>query len=491
MQVEIHHSFHSSIDTLLIPLFQKDLATYLTIIAQKAEVSIERLIQDFKAEKKETFSFYSNSLASKVVLIGLGLQDDFSNEVLRLAIRSFIHKNKSKLTESIAVDLLTFSNIKDVINTSHIEAISIGFLLGFYEIAKFKSQYHLPQVALKNCLIYLDEQYKNIANYAVEKASIIAQAQLRVFRMVNLPPNHFTAEDFAKAVEASATLTGYNARILHKADIIKENLGALLAVNQGSSEPPTFSILEYKPDHAITSVGIVGKGITFDTGGLNLKTSGMHHMKCDMAGGAAVIGIMEVVTRLKLPIHVIGIVPATDNAISATAQMPSSIIHTYSGITVEVEDTDAEGRLIVGEAVAYMSKNFAPKTIIDLATLTGSCIIALGYKAAGLFTNNDELAESLTRASQRSNERVWRFPLWNDYAEQLKSDMADLKNIGGNQGGAITAAKFIERFVEKDIAWAHLDIAGVAYGDSEFAHHKSSTAYGVRLITEYLLSLCQ
>jgi leucyl aminopeptidase len=234
-------------------------------------------------------------------------------------------------------------------------------------------------------------------------------------------------------------------------------------------------------------VGLAGKGVTFDTGGISLKNSAnLHYLKCDMAGGAAVIGTLEGAARLRLPVHLIGIVPATDNKPDGSALNPGDVINTYARITVEVEDTDAEGRLILADGLAYLKKHFNPDVMIDLATLTGASVISLGTAAAALFTNDDNLAGKLSAAADKTGEKVWRFPLWDEYNKVIDSTIADVKNYGGPPAGAITAAKFLEKFIDGHPAWAHLDIAGVAFTDSDFAKGKSSTAYGVRLLLEYL-----
>jgi leucyl aminopeptidase len=250
--------------------------------------------------------------------------------------------------------------------------------------------------------------------------------------------------------------------------------------------------MEYKPANTpIKKVGLVGKGVTFDTGGLSIKPStNMHYMKSDMGGAAAVMGTMEMAAKLKLPIHLFGVVPATDNSVDAKSIKPGDVIGSYDGKTIEVIDTDAEGRLILADGLAYAVKNFQPDVLIDLATLTGSCIRTLGTYAGGLFSNDDNLIGQLMKASQLTGERLWPLPLWDDYKKEIKSDVADVKNFSGNpSAGAITAAKFLEIFIQGHPSWAHMDIAGVAVSDSEYSTQKSATAFGVRLLICYLESL--
>jgi leucyl aminopeptidase len=265
-------------------------------------------------------------------------------------------------------------------------------------------------------------------------------------------------------------------------------MGGLLAVNKGSQEPPTFTILDYKPKGKSKKViALVGKGVTFDSGGISIKPSqGMDEMKSDMSGAACVIGTLEAVALLGLPIRVIGLIPATDNMPSGTAQTPGDVITTMSGITVEVGNTDAEGRLILADALTYAKKEYDPDVIIDLATLTGACIVALGYSVAGLFSNDDELAGEIFKSGQTTGEKVWRLPLWDEYDELIKSDVADVHNTGGRGAGTITAAKFLEKFIDGHKHWAHIDIAGPAFSAKGGGKTPGGTGFGVRLMVDLL-----
>jgi len=254
-------------------------------------------------------------------------------------------------------------------------------------------------------------------------------------------------------------------------------------------------VLEYKPATAQTgqTIGLVGKGVTFDTGGISIKDStNMHLMKSDMGGAAAVLGTVELAAKLQLPVHLVGVIPSTENSVDGDSTKPGDVIGSYAGKTIEVIDTDAEGRLILADALAYVIKNHQPDVLIDLATLTGSVIGTLGYVAAGLFTTNDTLANTLLNVSDKTGEKLWRLPMWDDYKEDLKSDVADVKNYHGKPfAGAIMGAKFLEVFTSKHPAWAHLDIAGTAFTDSEFGSQKNATAYGIRLLTTYLSQLIE
>ena len=251
--------------------------------------------------------------------------------------------------------------------------------------------------------------------------------------------------------------------------------------------------MNYVPKNVNTKtkhVGLVGKGITYDTGGLNIKTSAMLDMKCDMAGGAAVFGAMQLVADLNLPVKVTAIVPCAENAVDAKSFVASDVIHSYNGTSIEIIDTDAEGRLVLADGLSYLIKNFKPEYIIDIATLTGSAMGTFGHECAALFTNNELVSKKLQESGDAIGERLWPLPLWDCYKSDIESEIADVKNYSGKPlAGAITAAKFLEYFTDNHKAWAHLDIAGVAFGNDEFAKSKHATAYGVHLLTKFIENL--
>jgi leucyl aminopeptidase len=269
----------------------------------------------------------------------------------------------------------------------------------------------------------------------------------------------------------------------------------LLAVGKGSVEEPQFIVMNYQgattEGGELPCVGLVGKGITFDTGGISIKpNSNMYLMKSDMGGAAAVFGAVVLAARLRLPLQVVGVVPCAENMPDANAYKPSDVLQTYLGKTIEVIDTDAEGRIILADALSYIVKQFMPDYLIDLATLTGSAVATFGYQCAALFCNDDNLTQQLTHAGEMTGERLWRLPLWEAYADDLKSDVADITNLSSRPvAGAITAAKFLEIFTDKHPRWAHLDIAGVALTANEFGTHRNATAFGVRLLTEFMKTI--
>lgn len=363
-----------------------------------------------------------------------------------------------------------------------------AILLSRYEIGFFKTN---KTKSIAGKLILLNEDHASLKNLA-RRAEQITSSQIMAMDMVNLPGNKLKPSDMVDYAKKSAKSNGFSIKVLNKSQCEKAGLDALLAVNRGSEWPPYFIIAEYKgkapKGKKLSTIGLVGKGVTFDTGGISIKGSAnMHYMKSDMGGAAAVLGTIDAAAKLKLPIHLIAIVPTTDNCVDANSIKPGDVINSYSGKTIEVIDTDAEGRLILADGLAYMEKNFKPEVMIDLATLTGSVVRTLGYEAAGLFTANDQLAQKIIIAGEACGERCWRLPLWDVYATEMDSDIADIKNFHGKAtAGAITAAKFLEVFTNEHPAWVHLDIAGVAFGGNGLAEDKCATGYGVNLLISYL-----
>lgn len=309
--------------------------------------------------------------------------------------------------------------------------------------------------------------------------------------LVNAPVNKLNATQFAERMAAAGDEAGYHTEILDLMHLEALRMGGLLAVNLGSPEPPTFTIMEWKPENARNAKPyvLVGKGVVFDTGGLSLKPTpgSMDLMKCDMAGGAAVTGVLYALAKNQVPIHVIGLVPATDNRPGGLAFVPSDVITMYSGLTVEVMNTDAEGRLLLADALAF-AKKYEPEMVVDIATLTGAAARAIGKEGiVAMGTAGDERLLQLKQAGSRVHERIVEFPLWDEYAEHMKSDVADLSNLGKAEAGAISAGKFLERFIE-GYPWVHLDIAGPAFLTAPDSYRgKGGTGTTVRLLYDFLV----
>jgi leucyl aminopeptidase len=461
-------------------------------IAKRFGFSHESVSHDFKGNLKECLPVYLKGKYKKIYIIGLGENPKFADFLS--AGRSFVHQQKGKVGNHIGID---FKFVNPKLTATNLEAFLNGMLLGRYNINlhKTETKEHPPFMNGEAELSIFTALSAPKVETAIHSARQIAETQVRIFDLVNSPANKKTPQILAQWAEQSANTYGFKTTAYIGRETL-ENLGthALLAVNKGSAEPPAFIVMEYTPSAAIAStyptIGLVGKGVTFDTGGISIKPSAnMHNMKSDMGGAAAVLGTMEAVAKLQLPIRVVGIVPSTENCVDGMSTKPSDVFSSYSGKTIEMIDTDAEGRLILADGLSYMVKNFQPDIMIDLATLTGSVVSTLGYVAAGLFTNNDTLADELYQTGRQCGEKLWRLPIWDNYKDDLNSDVADVRNYSGKPiAGAITAAKFLEVFTEKHGTWAHLDIAGVAFTDGEFSTMKSATGFGIRLLTDFIKS---
>jgi leucyl aminopeptidase len=366
-------------------------------------------------------------------------------------------------------------------------ALAEGLFLAAYEFEGYKTDEKSRQAApLATITLVGDAASEARATELQHVLDGVAFAR----DLVNMPLNKLNAQQFADRLAAAGDEAGYTTDILDMARIESLRMGGLLAVNLGSPEPPTFSILEWKPEGAKNEhpYVLVGKGVVYDTGGLSLKPTpnSMDMMKCDMAGGAAVGGTMYALAKNNVPLHVIGLVPATDNRPGGLAYVPGDVLTMHSGLTVEVKNTDAEGRLLLADALSF-AKKYHPELVIDLATLTGAAVRAIGTEGAAVMgTAAPDTTAQLLAAAHRVHERLVEFPLWDDYADHMKSDIADLSNLGKGDAGHISAAKFLERFIE-GTPWLHLDIAGPAYLTAPDSYRgKGGTGTGVRLLYEFL-----
>jgi leucyl aminopeptidase len=472
---------------LIIPIVQSDTLTdQLAAIAQRLSLSASVVERDFAADTNEVLPFYGPN-GQRTFLLGLG-KNPASMDWLR-AFRKLFFAQKSKLANQVGIDLTGFDALVA-------EAVVLGVLGGGYDLRLYKTDKTDTSAFYQKdgqLTLYVAADQAEQAQAATAKAEAIGQTQREMLDLMNAPANYKTPQTLADWALRSGSQRGYYVTVLDKAELERQKLGALVSVSQGSDVPPVLIVAEYKPAGIENprTVGLVGKGVTFDTGGVSIKTSAsMHLMKSDMGGAAAVLGTLDVAAKLKLPVHLIGIVPATENSTDGRSTKPGDVITTYSGKTIEIIDTDAEGRVILADGLSYLLRNFQPDVVIDLATLTGSVIAALGYHAAGLFTPNDELATQLAEAGTRTGERLWRMPVWDVYKEDIKSDVADVKNFSGKPvAGSISAAKFLEYFTENHPAWAHLDIAGMAFADTEFGSQKNATGFGIRLLVDYLQNM--
>jgi leucyl aminopeptidase len=435
--------------------------------------------QMFKAEKGEVWWYSSHEL-------WFGLGKDTKLTTLIGTFRSLFFKRKDRWPDRIVLDARQVS-------ADWVEPVVNGIMLGGYNLQLYKSEPKPISSFFGDAgeLLVLSQVQSPEIDNAVLIARQTAEVQMRMMDLMNAPGNYKTPTVLADWTVRSGAAHGYQVTVFDKKQLGELGMEALLAVSKGSDEPPVMIVSEYIPEHYQKTVALVGKGVTFDTGGISIKPSAnMHLMKSDMGGAAAVLGAIELAARLKLSVRLIGIVASTENCVDGSSMKPGDVIKSYAGKTIEVIDTDAEGRLILADALSYAVRNFSPDLVIDLATLTGSVIQTLGYEAAGLFTSNDALAEELVQTAEETGERLWRLPLWDAYKEEISSDIADVKNYHGKPlAGAIVAAKFLEVFTDKHPSWAHLDIAGMAFGDIEFAPGRAGTAYGIRLLNAFLTRL--
>lgn len=486
MKISINNTLETEPKSLIIPIASKQ-ETALQRVADMVDIPLDALKQDFSGDAGEVHTLYNNG--TRIVMLGMGSK--FTPVDLTRCMRLFSHKHTNKLDSQLTLSFLHDNLIEGIDEEMYIEAAVNGLLLGQYNIGKYKNdatEEEHPMATVHAEVSVLTKLAEDKAIIAAKRGLAMAETQMSIFDLVNAPSNKKTPQHLAEWAVESGKNHGFSVHAMDKAEIEALGFEALLAVNQGSPTPPYFIVMEYKGKRLNKKVGLVGKGVTFDTGGLSIKPSAnMHLMKSDMGGAAAVLGTMEMAARLQLPIHLIGIVPTTDNSVDAHAVKPSDVIGSYSGKTIEVIDTDAEGRLILADGLSYMVEKFEPEILIDLATLTGSAVRTFGYHAGALFSNNDQLAEQLSQCGQRTGERLWRLPMWDVYKEDIKSDVADVRNYSGRPiAGAIGAAKFLEVFTNDHPRWAHMDIAGVAFNDTEFSMQKSATGFGIRLLLDFL-----
>jgi len=471
MHFKIHTSSNDDSGLRIIP-----------VLGENPEAILKEKLADYAVNpalfsgKKET-SYQFDLDGKLILLIGLGEKTDLTT--IEKAFRRILSKNKDLVDKSVSIDF------SDDFNAQLIESALIGFQLGSYNLGFFKQKKE-GQKDFSDLEINVLSTTSGLEQ-RLDRATKIASSKIEGFKLVDLPPNVATPEYLASWAESHGAKHGFEVKVFDEEKAKEEGLDAFLAVARGSAKAPKFIIMEYRNPDAKSHVGLVGKGVTFDTGGLNIKTQGMVNMKSDLGGAAAVLAATQLIAALKLPINLTAIVPAVENAVDKDAYLPSEVIGSHAGLSIEVIDTDAEGRLILADGLSYLVKNYKVDQLIDLATLTGSSVGTFGYECGALFSNSDDLSDALREAGMQSGEKVWPLPMWENYRSEMDSEIADIKNYHGKPiAGAITAAKFLEAFIHEHPSWAHLDIAGVAFGDSEFSKTKSGTAFGVQLLLKFI-----
>ncbi len=475
------------VDLLLIPRTREQADGTMADLAAGFGGSVRRSAPDFTGDPDNSLLLYPETgSARRVAFVGLGPSDRVDAESLRIAAAHGATMARSAKAETVGIALDAW----DLDAEDAAQALVEGFVLGAYRFDRYRTDAR-DEGSLQRLVLQATEKDKAVRRGA-ERGRVVAECVSSARDLVNLSPDEKTPTLLARAMERSAKKHGYVASVWDRAIIEEEGMGGLLAVNRGSTEPPTFTVLEWMPENRRNDhpVVLVGKGVTFDTGGLSLKSTldSMDAMKSDMAGAAAVVGVMEAVARMELPLYVVGLVPASDNRPGENAYVPGDVVRMHSGKTVEVLNTDAEGRMLLADALSY-AKTYNPEIVIDLATLTGAAVVALGQHAAAVMTpegaSSAERVAAMTTAGQRSGERVHPLPMFAEYAKDIESDVADMKNVGGRSAGAVTAAKFLEHFVS--YPWIHLDIAGPSFLKKPLPYRPvGGTGFGVRLLVEYL-----
>lgn len=440
---------------------------------------------DFTGKNGQLNIFYPRKAAKtkRVFLVGLGKKDKLTADGIRRAVGTAIRKARELKAGRVASVAIHHPSI-DLLNTTR--AIVEAALLSAYKYHGQKSDStgeNFP-TALD---IHAAEETEAIQQ-GIKTGVAFASGAILSRDMVNLPPNICTPIYITSMARNMADRVGLKMQVFDRDAMDELRMGALLAVAQGSANPPRFIVLEHNADQAeqLETIVLVGKGVTFDTGGYSIKSAdGMVGMKADMSGAAAVIGAMQTIAMLNLPLHVVGLAPAAENMISSTAYRPQDVITASNGKTIEIISTDAEGRLLLADALVY-AKRYNPKAVVDIATLTGSCVVALGPVAAGLFCTDAGLRDKLMSAADATQEKLWELPLFPEYKKALESDTADLKNTGGRNGGVGTSAVFLQQFIDYP-AWAHIDMAGVMsdVADNPYVPPKGASGYGARLLAEF------
>jgi leucyl aminopeptidase len=466
--------------------FKKDIAPLRKLFGKRIDTAVS--LEKFEAKKDQLLALYADSKfrAPRIYLVGIGGRNERNLERYRRAAAAAAKKAKASHAVHLALQL---PDAAEFVKDDLVRAICDGAWLSVYKYNKYKSEKKDENLKLTEITIIESPAGKDekLIKKAISESKIVCEAVCFARDLENAPGNDLYPESLAAAARESAQKHGYRAEIWDKRRIGQAGFGGLIGVNSGSARPPRFIILEHNSGAKnLLTIVLVGKGITFDSGGISIKpAAGMSEMKIDMGGAAAVIGTLEAATRLKLPVHLIGLIPTTENMPSGSAMRPGDIIKHYNGKTSEVDNTDAEGRLVLADALGYAA-TYKPDAVIDLATLTGACVVALGFHAAGMFGNDDELMNRLKEAGEKTYERVWQLPLYEEYEKQIKSDVADVKNTGGRWGGAITAALFLKKFIG-EYHWAHLDIAGPAILEEDFPYApRGGSGFGVRLLVEFL-----
>ncbi|HUL14070.1 MAG TPA: leucyl aminopeptidase [Methylococcaceae bacterium] len=482
-------------DCLILGFYQKrKLSATAAAVDEMLGGLITRLLKRDDIEGKAGDALLINNVPQgkieRLLLLGLGKKEELNSAAYRKALGVAVKTLKDTGAKT-AVSSLHEADVKDQDLTWKVRQTIEVFENGLYKFTQMKKEgdNNKPPRLAKLHFLLEHEDDSAAAETGLKQGQAIAGGMRLSRDMANLPGNICTPSYLAEQAEKLGKAhKRVKVKILDEADLEELGMGSFLSVSKGSRQPAKLIVMEYQGASAKTKpIVLIGKGLTFDAGGISLKpAANMDEMKYDMCGGASVIGALQVAAELALPVNVVGLVPASENLPDGNANKPGDIVTSMSGMTIEILNTDAEGRLLLCDALTY-AKRYEPAAVIDVATLTGACIVALGRHPSGLMSNDEELCQALIGAGEKSCDRLWRLPLWDEYQEQLKSNFADIANIGGPDGGTITAGCFLSRFA-KDFKWAHVDIAGTAW---KTGTEKGATGRPVPLLSQYLIDQAQ
>ncbi len=448
-------------------------------------IAVARTRKEFEGKAKQLFMERKAAIPRYHLIVGLGSKDKITTTSIRVAAVTAVHALKSAGAVSISFE---FPDDTGLDPQAVSQALSEGIFLASYQFNQYKTQKLDEIKQVQSAIIFVSENLLVPIKVGIERGVILGNACNIVRDLQNLPSSDLTPKEFANRAIKIAKQDSVRSSVLEKDKLVKLGYGGIVGVGRGSANGPCLVTLEYSPKNVKKTIAIVGKGITFDSGGISIKPSkGMGEMKYDMSGAAVVVGTTIAAAKLKLPVHIIGIMALAENMPDGNSYKPGDVVKTKNGKTIEIDNTDAEGRVVLADALHHATL-YRPDEIIDLATLTGAAIVALGDNAAPILGTNQELIDRLIAAGNESGEKLWQLPLWDDYAEDIKSSIADMKNVGNNgMAGTITGAMLLKEFAGEK-PWAHLDIAGVAntQGRERWLTANGGTAFGVRLLIEYM-----
>ncbi len=475
-------------DCVVVPVFASGkLATATQELDRAAKGQLSRILKqgDFDPKPGAALMLYGvpGIAAARVLLVGFGKQQEVGAKEYRDGVRGALRALTDAGVGEAALYAIEVRVTQRNAGWATMHAATVA-LETTYRFERLKSKSKDEKKGLQHLILGVVGKPAAGLDAALVRGIAIGEGVNFARDLGNLPPNLCTPAYLAEQARALGRSHKLKVSVLERKDMEKLGMGSLLSVSNGSREPPKLITIEHRGSKQQKPVVLVGKGVTFDTGGISLKPAAeMDEMKYDMSGAGSVLGTMRAAAAMKLPLNVVGVIPTTENMPGGNASRPGDIVTSMSGQTIEILNTDAEGRLILCDALTY-SERFEPAAVIDIATLTGACVIALGHVTSGLFANDDKLAHEVLAAGQKSWDRAWHMPAWEDYQEQLRSNFADMANIGGRPAGSITAACFLARFA-KNFKWAHLDIAGTAW---KSGREKGSTGRPVPLLTQFLMT---